>query len=155
MAERRARTSGLSLSDMATDGGCWAKVATGAGGGRACASVRSKGASWATDALGVMGDTGGRFGEADSERLRDRSDDDEASLDEAGRGVVSTRSAGMTAAWTTTTTRGAEPESFRRFPIGGGLSRWRRRGRARSGPRVVMGNSNNARQLGLGDRVTG
>jgi hypothetical protein len=44
-----------------------------------------------------MGDTGGRFGEADSERFRERSEVDEASLDEAGRGLVSTRSAGMTA----------------------------------------------------------
>jgi hypothetical protein len=59
--------------------------------------VRSMGASWATDALGVMGDTGGRFGEADSERLRDRPDVDEASLEEAGRGSVSTKSAGMAA----------------------------------------------------------
>jgi hypothetical protein len=97
MAERSARTSGLSLSEMATDGGCCLKVAGGGGAGRGCASVRSTGASWATEALGVMGDTGGRFGDADSERWRERADVDEASLDEAGRGFVSTRSAGMTA----------------------------------------------------------
>jgi len=90
--------SGFSLSDMATEGGCCLKVATGAGAGRGCASVRSTGASWATEALGVMGDTGGRFGDADSERFRERSDDDEASLDEAGRASVSTSSAGMAAA---------------------------------------------------------
>lgn len=117
MAERSAMTSGFSLSDMATDCGCWRKVATGGGAGRGCASVRSIGASWATEALGVMGDTGGRFGDADSERLRERSEVDEASLDEAGRGFVSTRSAGMTARWATSP--GAEPENRRKLPIDG------------------------------------
>ena len=99
MAERRAMTSGLSLSDMATEGGCCLNVAVGGGAGRACASVRSTVASWATEALGVMGDTGGRFGDADSDRLRERSEADEASLEDAGRAFafVSTRSAGMTA----------------------------------------------------------
>jgi len=98
MAERRAMTSGLSLSDMATEGGCCLNVATGGGGGRG-SSVRSTVASWATEALGVMGDTGGRFGDADSDRLRERSEADEASLEDAGRAFafVSTRSAGMTA----------------------------------------------------------
>lgn len=119
MAERRAMTSGLSLSAMATEGGCWVKVATGGGAGRGCASVRSMGASWATEALGVMGDTGGRFGDADAERLRERSetDEDEASLDEAGRGFVSTRSAGMAAGWATSP--GAEPENRRKLPTAG------------------------------------
>jgi hypothetical protein len=101
-------TSGLSLSARATDGGWVRKVAGGGGAGRG-GSVRSTGASWATEALGVMGDTGGRFGDADSERWRERADVDEASLDEAGRGFVSTRRAGMTATWTTS--RGAAPKS--------------------------------------------
>jgi len=100
MADRSAMASGFSLSDMATEGGCCLKVATGGGAGRGGA-VRSTGASWAMEALGVMGDTGGRFGEADSDRLRDRSEVEEASLDEAGRAPVSTRSAGMTARWAT------------------------------------------------------
>ena len=43
------------------------------------------GASWAMLARGVMGDTGGRSGDADSEGLRERADVEEASLDEAGR----------------------------------------------------------------------
>jgi hypothetical protein len=73
----------------------------------------------------VMGDTGGRFGDADSERWRERADVDEASLDEAGRGFVSTRSAGMTATWTTS--RGAVPEKRRKLAIGR-LSREGRRG---------------------------
>jgi hypothetical protein len=55
----------------------------------------------------VMGDTGGRLGEADSDRFRERSE--EASLDEAGRGLVSTRSAGMTARWAVC--QGAGPRS--------------------------------------------
>jgi hypothetical protein len=109
MAERRAIASGFSLSEMATEGGCWMKVATGGGAGRGRASVRATGASWAADAVGVMGDTGGRFGDADSERFRERPEVDEASLDEAGRGFVSTRSAGMTARWTSP---GAEPARF-------------------------------------------
>lgn len=115
MAERRAMASGFSLSDMATEGGCWRKVATGGGAGREGASVRSIGASWATEAVGVMGDTGGRLGEADSERLRERSDVDEASLDEAGRWFavvfVSTRSAGMAAATRSTFLRQRAQES--------------------------------------------
>jgi hypothetical protein len=90
-------TSGLSLSDMATEGGCWVKVARGGGAGQGGASVRSTGASWATEALGVMGDTGGRLGDADSERLREAGEAVDVSLDEAGRVFVSTRSAGMAA----------------------------------------------------------
>ena len=99
MAERSAMASGFSLSEIATEGGCGLNVATGGGAGRGCGAVRSTGASWAMEALGVMGDTGGRFGDADSERLRERPDDDDASLDEAGRACasVSTRSAGMAA----------------------------------------------------------
>lgn len=119
MAERSAMTSGFSLSDMATEGGCCLNVATGGGAGRG-GSVRSTAASWATEALGVMGDTGGRFGDADSDRLRERSEVDEASLEEAGRGFVSTRSAGMAARWSTSP--GAEPENRRKLPIDG-LSR--------------------------------
>jgi hypothetical protein len=107
MADRSAMASGFSLSDIATEGGCCLKVATGGGFGRG-ASVRSTGASWAIEALGVMGDTGGRFGEALSDRFRERSDVDEASLDEVGRASVSTRSAGMTARWATPP--GAAPE---------------------------------------------
>jgi hypothetical protein len=107
MAERSAMASGFSLSDIATAGGCCRKVATGGGAGRGRGSVRSTWASWAREAVGVMGDTGGRLGEADSDRFRDRSE--EASLDEAGRGVVSTRSAGMAARWTVC--RGAGPRS--------------------------------------------
>lgn len=106
MAERKAMASGFSLSAMATDGGCWRKVATGGGAGRGRVSVCSSGASWAMVAVGVMGDTGGRLGEADSERFRECAEDDEAALDEAGRAAafVSTRSAGMA-----TTCRAARP----------------------------------------------
>jgi hypothetical protein len=113
-------TSGFSLSDIATGAGCCLNVAAGGGAGRG-ASVRSTGASWATDALGVMGDTGGRFGDADSDRLRERSEVDEASLEEAGRGFVSTRSAGMTARWATSP--GAVADNGRKLPIHGGWSR--------------------------------
>lgn len=93
--------SGFSLSDMATEGGCGLKVAVGGGAGRGRGSACSTAASWATEAVGVMGDTGGRSGEADSV---------EASLDEAGRAFVSTRSAGM-AAWCRVVSR-REPESL-------------------------------------------
>jgi hypothetical protein len=105
------------------------KVAAGGGAGRG-GSVRSMGASWATDALGVMGDTGGRFGDADSERWRDRSEVIEASLEEAGRASVPTSRAGMAAGWTTTP--GAEPDSLHRFP--GGCCKTGRKGRSLSGP---------------------
>jgi hypothetical protein len=74
-----------------------------------------------------MGDTGGRFGDADSDRLRERSEADEASLEDAGRAFVSTRSAGMTARWATTA--GAAPENRRELPIDG----WSRDGVARNG----------------------
>jgi hypothetical protein len=97
MAERRAMASGLSVSDMATEGGWGLKVAVGGGAGRGRGSVRSTGASWAAEAVGVRGDTGGRSGVGDLERLPECSEAVEASLDETGRVVVSTRSAGMAA----------------------------------------------------------
>lgn len=90
--------SGLSVSEMATEGGCGVKVAVGGGAGRGRGSLRSTGASWATVAVGVRGDTGGRSGVGDFERLAEWWERVEASLDEAGRVLVSTRSAGM-AAW--------------------------------------------------------
>jgi hypothetical protein len=95
MADRSAIASGFSLSDMATEGGCGLKVAVGGGAGRGRASVRSTGANWAAEAVGVRGDTGGRSGVGDLERLPECSEAVEASLEETGRGVVSTRSAGM------------------------------------------------------------
>lgn len=98
MAERRAMASGLSDSEMATEGGCGVKVAVGGGAGRGRASLRSTGASWAAVAVGVRGDTGGRSGVGDLERWAEWWERVEASLDEAGRVLVSTRSAGM-AAW--------------------------------------------------------
>jgi len=81
------------------------KVACGRGGGgcgggggerergtmRGSVWVCSSGASWAGGMVGVMGDTGGRLGETEPERLV------EASVDEAGGGVVSTSRAGMAA----------------------------------------------------------
>jgi len=88
--------SGFSLSEMATGAGCCLKVATGGGAGRGGGSVRATGASWAAATVGVMGDTGGRVGEVDSDCLCERTE--EASLD-AGRGFVSTSSAGMAAGW--------------------------------------------------------
>lgn len=94
MADRRAMASGFSLSEMATDGGWLMKVAAGGGTTRG----RSMGASCATVAVGVMGDTGGRSGETEPDRLREWSETVEALLDEAGRIEVSTRSAGMAAA---------------------------------------------------------
>lgn len=99
MADRRAMASGFSLSEMGSEVGCCMKVAVGGGTMRGGASVRATGASWAAVTVGVMGDTGGRFGDADSERFPERSEVVEASLDEAGRGVVSTRRAGMAALW--------------------------------------------------------
>lgn len=88
--------SGFSLSEIGTEAGCCLKVAVGGGTTRGRASTLGTGASCATVAVGVMGDTGGRLGEADSERLRERSDVVDASLEEAGRAaLVSTRSAGM------------------------------------------------------------
>jgi hypothetical protein len=95
MADRSAMASGFSLSDIATEGGCGLKVAAGGGAGRGRGSVRSTGASWAAEAVGVRGDTGGRSGVGDLERLPERSEAVEASLEETGRVVVSTRSAGM------------------------------------------------------------
>lgn len=104
--------SGFSLSDMGTEGGCCRNVAVWGGTTRGRASVRSTGASWAAATVGVMGETGGRLGEADSERFLERSEVVEASLEDTGRGVVvstrrggestgrgvvSTRSAGMAA----------------------------------------------------------
>lgn len=100
MAERRAMASGFSLSEMGTEGGCCLK-AVGAGGGggalRGRESERSMGASWATVAVGVMGDTGGRSEVGDSERFWEAPEVDEAPLDDAGRRFVSTSSAGMAA----------------------------------------------------------
>jgi hypothetical protein len=95
------------------------------------------------EALGVMGDTGGRLGEADSERLRECSDEEEASLEEAGRGLVSTRSAGMTARWATSPGQALSPEGdrLRRLAIGDCHDEAQRHtDRSRSGPRVRMGN---------------
>ena len=115
MAERSAMASGFSLSEMATDGGCGLKVAVGGGAGRGRGSVRSTGASWATDAVGVRGDTGGRSGVGDLERVPECAEATEASLDEAGRAFVSTRSAGM-AAW---------GESQLQAQGQRGLARWR------------------------------
>lgn len=63
---------------------------------RAWISEGSTGANWAAVTVGVMGDTGGRLGEVDSERFLERSEVVEASwVEEGGRGLVSTRSAGM------------------------------------------------------------
>lgn len=108
IAERKAMASGFSLSEMATEGGCCLKLAVGGGAGRGRDSVGSVGASCAIEAVGVMGDTGGRSGEAEAECLPERSEAVEASLEE-GRGaagvLVSTRSAGMAA------TRGLEVEA--------------------------------------------
>ena len=53
------------------------------------------GASWATVAVGVMGDTGGRSEVGDSERFCEAAEVDEAPLEEAGRRSVLTSSAGM------------------------------------------------------------
>jgi len=116
MAERRAMASGFSLSDMATDGGCGLKVAVGGGAGRGRASVRSTGANWAAEAVGVRGDTGGRSGVGDLERAPECSEAVEASLEDTGRAFVSTRSAGM--AWWRETSPGAKPESRGRRAIG-------------------------------------
>lgn len=106
MAERSAMASGFSLSEMGTEGGCCLNVAgagadAGAGGGggalRGRESERSMGASWATVAVGVMGETGGRSEVGDSERFWEAPEVDEAPLEEAGRRFVSTSSAGMAA----------------------------------------------------------
>jgi hypothetical protein len=86
IADRSAIASGLSLSDIATGGGCCLNLAVGGGAARG-RSVRSTGASWAAEVVGVSGDTGGGVGDFE------RSEVVEASLDETGR--VSTRSAGM------------------------------------------------------------
>lgn len=63
--------------------------------GRSRTSGRSAGtgASCATVAVGVMGDTGGRSEVGDSERF----DVDDVSLEDAGRKSVFTSSAGMVA----------------------------------------------------------
>lgn len=57
----------------------------------------SSGASWAWERGGVMGDTGGRVGETEAERLVEGAEVAKGLLDEAGRGVVSTSRAGMAA----------------------------------------------------------
>lgn len=100
IAERSAMASGFSLSEMGTEGGCCLKV-VGAGAGRGGGSLRgreserSMGASWATVAVGVMGDTGGRSEVGDSERFSPEVL--EASLLDAGRRSVLRTSAGMAA----------------------------------------------------------
>lgn len=55
------------------------------------------GASWATVAVGVMGETGGRSEVGDSERFCEAPEVDEASLEDAGRRSVLSTSAGMAA----------------------------------------------------------
>ena len=145
MAERKAMASGLSVSDMATEGGCGRKMAVGGGTWRGRASAGSAVASWATEAVGVMGDTGGRSGEAEVEAeaeagcVAERSDVVEATLEEAGRVFVSTRSAGM-AAWkgdvsgrrAEKATRRLGGEDRPRRGLGGGIGKslavWRRCG---------------------------
>lgn len=94
--------SGFSLSDMGTEGGCCLKVVgAGAGAGRGGGSLRgreserSMGASWATAAVGVMGETGGRSEVGDSERFSPEVL--EASLLDCGRRSVLRTSAGMAA----------------------------------------------------------
>lgn len=96
MAERSAIASGFSLSEIGTEGGCCLKVAVGGGTTRFRGSGRSIGASCATETVGVMGDTGGRFGERDWERRRSRWSEGVEELEgELDRVLVSTRSAGM------------------------------------------------------------
>jgi hypothetical protein len=97
MAERRAMASGFSLSEMGSEGGCCLKAVGGGGALRGRGSERSMGASWATVAVGVMGETGGRSDVGDSERFCECAEVDEAPLDDAGRRLVSTSSAGMAA----------------------------------------------------------
>lgn len=98
MAERRAIASGFSLSDMGTEGGCCMKVADGGGCGgatRGRASWGSGRASCAAATVGVIGDTGGRLGERDCDRLWVRWSGVEELLGEVDGVLVSTRSAGM------------------------------------------------------------
>jgi hypothetical protein len=70
---------------------------------RALGSEGGRAASCAAATVGVMGDTGGRFGEPDSERLRSRCPlvvEEDVSDGDMGRVLVvfvSTRSAGMAA----------------------------------------------------------
>jgi hypothetical protein len=112
MADRSAIASGFSLSDMGKDGGCCLNVAVGGGTTRGRASVFGTGASCAIVAVGVIGDTGGLLGEVDAERFPERSEVVEASLDEAGRVLVSTKSAGM-AVWWEDVSRRSAGESWR------------------------------------------
>jgi hypothetical protein len=106
IADRRAMASGFSLSEMGTEGGCCLKVVgagagAGAGAGRGGGSLRgreserSRGASWATVVVGVMGETGGRSEVGDSERFSPEVL--EASLLDVGRRSVLRTSAGMAA----------------------------------------------------------
>lgn len=110
--------SGFSLSEIGTEDGCFlngvgfiagtgAGADAGAGAGavavrggaslRGCEeSVRSMGASCATVAVGVMGETGGRSEVGDSERFCEAPDVDDASLDDVPKSVF-TNSAGMAA----------------------------------------------------------
>lgn len=88
MADRRAMASGLSVSDMATEAGCDLKTALCGGAGRGWTLALSTGGSgsgsgsWGAELVGVIGDTGGRLGESGREEVE--------SVEEAGRGLVST-----------------------------------------------------------------
>jgi hypothetical protein len=74
MAERSAIASGFSLSFIGTGGGCGRKVAVGGGTARVRDGECCRGAaSWATVAVGVMGDTGGRSGSSDVEEVSTKS----------------------------------------------------------------------------------
>ncbi len=63
MEDRKAIASGLSLSDIGTGAGCGMNCV--AGGGRTWSRF-SMGASWACDATGVIGETGGLGGECEA-----------------------------------------------------------------------------------------
>lgn len=109
--------SGFSLSEIGTDGGCCLKVVGAGGGGggggalRGRDSERSMGASWATVAVGVMGETGGRSEVGDSERFCEAPEVDEASLEDGGRKSVLTSSAGISAESEDVSRRGARESS--------------------------------------------
>lgn len=141
MAERSAIASGFSLSDIGTDSGCCLKVATGGGTTRGRGSEGSRVANCATAAVGVMGDTGGRSGERDSERLLSRWCEGEGELlGEVDRVLVSTRSAGMAEV-----ERGRREESLPTIRslglgvgVGGENTATRGRGRCRLARRPVV-----------------
>jgi hypothetical protein len=80
--------SGLSLSEMGSEGGCWRKVVAAGGGGATLGPASGgRGASWATVAVGVMGETGGRSEVGEPGRVAEA----------ASPTAVSTSSAGMSA----------------------------------------------------------